>query len=211
MRHGATMATRFEAPRATPGWALGIALLGASGCARAWAQSSPNAKDGSAPVDAAVPDAIAPQHARSAVGGRGYGEGPRCWCPRVQGPRVRLAPSDVRGSLPREVVRRVIVRNLGQVEHCYEQGLAANPTAAGRVVVSFVVNASGDVMVSQEASNDVTPRSVGECIAHAVRRWQFPSLAPGTLCAITTPFVLTPEDPEDRRPRHVPTCGLCPR
>ena len=70
-----------------------------------------------------------------------------------RGPMVRTAPPSVSGRLSPEVIRRVVLRNLGQVQHCHEQALAQNPSAAGRVVVRFVIGGNGAVQASAVAAS----------------------------------------------------------
>jgi hypothetical protein len=54
----------------------------------------------------------------------------------------------------------VVLRNLGQVNHCYEQGLAARPNLEGRVVVRFVIGAYGTVIAANVADSSLAVPSV---------------------------------------------------
>ncbi len=147
--------------------------------------------------------------------GQGYGSGAgRGLGGRTnEGPRVRAAPPEVSGLLSPEAVRRVVLRNLGQVTHCYEQGLASNPNAAGRVVARFVIGASGAVMSAVVAENSLGQPGVGECVAGAVRRWQFPAPEGGGVVTVSYPFIMqssegafattTPAPPPSAAPRSV--------
>ena len=132
------------------------------------------------------------------------------------GPIVRAAPPSVAGLLAPEAIRRVVLRNLGQVTHCYEQGLATNPNLEGRVVVRFVIGGTGNVMASNVADSSLPLPSVGECVANAVRRWQFPSPEGGGVATVNYPFNLqlgdeggevarrsTPEPAPSAAPRDV--------
>ena len=88
----------------------------------------------------------------------------------------------------------MVLRNLGQVNRCYEQGLSTNPNIAGRVVIRFVIGASGTVMASSVGDSSIPVPSVGECVANAVRRWQFPSPEGGGIVTVNYPFNLQPAD-----------------
>ena len=88
----------------------------------------------------------------------------------------------------------MVLRNLGQVNHCHEQGLAQNPNAAGRVTVRFVIGGTGSVMGSGVAGSTYPIASVGDCIANAVRRWQFPAPEGGGVVTVNYPFNLQPPD-----------------
>jgi TonB family protein len=90
-----------------------------------------------------------------------------------------------------EAIRRVVLRNIGQITHCHEQGLAQNPQVEGRVTVRFVIGSDGTVVVSQPVQN-VSVASVGHCIAEAVRRWQFPRPEGDGVVTVNYPFTLEP-------------------
>jgi TonB family protein len=124
--------------------------------------------------------------------GQGYGAGAgRGLRGRgTQGPLVRAAPPTVTGLLSPEAIRRVVLRNLGQVAHCHEQGLAQNPNLEGRVVIRFVIGGTGTVIGSNVGDNSTGIASVGDCIANAVRRWQFPSPEGGGIVTVNYPFNL---------------------
>jgi hypothetical protein len=98
-------------------------------------------------------------HGAGTGSGVGYGSGAgRGLSSRGgRGPTVRPAPPTITGLVSPEAVRRVTLRNLGQVQHCYEQGLALNPTLAGRLVVRFIITGSGVVASSAAESNLAMP------------------------------------------------------
>ncbi len=107
------------------------------------------------------------------------------------GPVVRPNAPAVQGALAPEVIRRVVMRNLGQVRHCYEQALAAQPDAQGRVTVRFVISPSGAVSASSVAASTFPVPATAQCIAAAVGRWAFPAPTGGGVVAVTYPFNLT--------------------
>ncbi len=103
-----------------------------------------------------------------------------------------LVPTVV--GIPAEVIRRVVLRNIGQVNRCYEQGLATNPGLAGRVAVRFVIGSNGAVLSSAPTSDTLGMPSVSACIAGAVQRWSFPVPADSGAITVTYPFSLIPAD-----------------
>jgi TonB family protein len=106
-------------------------------------------------------------------------------------PRISSGSAQVRGSLAKEVIRRVIQRHLNEVRFCYEQDLAQQPDLAGRVAVRFIVSPTGAVQSAGVHESTLgAPRAEG-CIAQAVRRWSFPSPEGGGIVIVTYPFVLT--------------------
>ena len=135
-------------------------------------------------------------HGAGTGSGQGYGSGAgRGLRERgTMGPLVRAAPPTVEGLLSPEAIRRVVLRNLGQVTHCHEQGLAMNPNASGRVVVRFVIGGTGAVMAAGVAESNYPNPAVGQCIANATRRWQFPSPENGGVVTVSYPFNLSNGD-----------------
>jgi hypothetical protein len=125
----------------------------------------------------------------------GRTQGTRLAARSAQGLRVRPAQPEVDGQIPQEAIRRVVVRNIGQVNRCYEQGLSLNPSAAGRVAVRFVIGGGGSVLAVGVAQNELGIPSVGDCIANAARRWQFPVPEASGPITVTYPFMLHPADP----------------
>jgi hypothetical protein len=125
--------------------------------------------------------------------GQGYGSGAgRGLRGRgATGPLVRAAPPTVTGLLSPEAIRRVVLRNLGQVSHCFEQGLAVNPNLSGRVAVRFIIGADGAVMGSSVSENSLALPTVSGCVASAVHRWQFPSPEGGGVVTVVYPFNFT--------------------
>jgi TonB family protein len=90
-------------------------------------------------------------------------------------------------------VRRVELRNLGQIVHCYEQGLRRNPHLRGRFQVRLWIGPTGSVTaVNVTASDDqLGDTEVHSCIRSAIRQWQFP--APnGPFAVVVAPFSFEP-------------------
>ncbi len=99
----------------------------------------------------------------------------------------------VRGHLDKEIVRRVIRHHLNEVKYCYERELLHKPTLAGRLLVKFVIGATGQVASSVVESSTTAHPPVDACVAEAVRRWTFPSVnSQGGLVIVSYPFVLAP-------------------
>ncbi|MFO0601960.1 MAG: AgmX/PglI C-terminal domain-containing protein [Polyangiales bacterium] len=125
----------------------------------------------------------------------GRTQGTRLAARGTHGPIARAQAPTVDGQIPQEAIRRVVVRNIGQVNRCYEQGLNLSPTAAGRVTVRFVIAGGGAVLAAGVAQNELGVASVGDCIANAVRRWQFPVPEASGPVTVSYPFMLQPADP----------------
>jgi hypothetical protein len=111
-------------------------------------------------------------------GGGGFG-GARA---DVPGSDVRLEEVKVRGPLSREIVRRLLHRNVNQVRYCYERERQRHPALAGKVTVGFSIKTDGTVAESAVKTSTVGNKELEGCIAAALRRWQFPkATAPVTV------------------------------
>jgi TonB family protein len=103
---------------------------------------------------------------------------------------VRTALPSVTGLLSPEAIRRVVLRNLGQVRNCHEQGLQQTPTAQGQIVVRFIIGGDGHVLGANVVESSYPIASVGQCVADAARRWMFPSPEGGGIVTVRYPFNL---------------------
>jgi TonB family protein len=95
----------------------------------------------------------------------------------------------VRGSLDKEIIHRVIRRDLNKIRYCYEKRLVENPELAGKVRISFVIAADGRVQSAKIKESTLEDPVVGKCVAYAVRRLQFPKPKGGGIVIVDYPFV----------------------
>jgi TonB family protein len=98
----------------------------------------------------------------------------------------------VRGSLDKEVIRRIVRHHLNEVKYCYELELARAPGLTGRLVVQFAISPGGQVITSALQSSTMANARVENCTVQAVRRWSFPAPAGGGLVIVSYPFALNP-------------------
>ena len=129
-------------------------------------------------------------------GGSGVGYGRGAGGLRGKGggnvPQIKPGEAMVKGSLSKEVIRRVIRQHINEIRFCYEQVLATKPDLSGRVSIQFVISATGAVTGSKVADSTLGSSSTEQCIAKAVQRWTFPSPEGGGVVIVTYPFVLQP-------------------
>jgi hypothetical protein len=107
-------------------------------------------------------------------------------------PEVSSGTTIVRGSLDKEIVRRVVRRHIKEVKYCYERELVRHPALLGRVVTQFAILPTGRVATALLASSTVGNVEVESCVLAAVRRWEFPVPLGGGVVMVTYPFMLTP-------------------
>jgi TonB family protein len=130
------------------------------------------------------------RHGSGGPGARGHGLG--ALGPRHVSPTIEFTPPLVRGSLDREIVRRVVRQHLNEVRYCYEQALARKPALAGRVVAHFSIAPNGVVLASALQSSTLGDATVESCIVTATRRWAFPQPQGGGLVTVQYPFQFAP-------------------
>ena len=130
-------------------------------------------------------------HGAGTGSGSGYGSGAGGFRGRSASvPQIRAGTADVRGSLSKEVIRRVIHRHINEVRFCYEQELNQRPDLAGRVTIAFIISPTGAVQSASVGASTLGNQRVESCVAGAVRRWTFPSPEGGGIVVVNYPFVL---------------------
>lgn len=95
----------------------------------------------------------------------------------------------VMGSLDKELIRKVIHANRGQIRFCYESQLNRFPKLDGKVAIKFVISPSGSVASSQVAQTTVSNAELEACVAGRVRTWLFPKPKGGGVVVVTYPFI----------------------
>ncbi|MCB9567041.1 MAG: TonB family protein [Myxococcales bacterium] len=128
-------------------------------------------------------------------GGTGYGRGNGTGFEGRGGtraPQVRQAIAEIQGALDKDIIRRIVRAHINEVRHCYNQGLAKDPSLKGRVAVQFSIGGAGQVISAAVADSSLKDPGVSRCIAQAVRRWKFPKPQGGGSVIVTYPFVLEP-------------------
>ncbi len=122
--------------------------------------------------------------------GRGGGAGFGARGTRV--PQVRQAKAEVQGALDKDIIRRIVRAHINEVRYCYNQALARDPNAKGRVAIQFTIGGTGKVPSAVVQESTLKDAAVGNCVAQAVRRWTFPKPEGGGSVIVTYPFVLEP-------------------
>ncbi|MCB9598624.1 MAG: TonB family protein [Sandaracinaceae bacterium] len=115
---------------------------------------------------------------------------------QIRIPQIRTGTAEVRGSLSREVIQRVVRRQLPAVRYCYEQRLATAPNLQGRLTVAFIVAPDGSVSAANVAQSTLTDETTEACVLAVIRRMQFPMAEGGGPVGVNYPFVFQiPDDP----------------
>ena len=131
----------------------------------------------------------------SSIRGDGVPYRPRALRPRDGNhrtvvPPVRTGPGKILGSIPKDVIRRLVRRQLSQIQFCYEKGLARRPDMAGRVSIKFLINQDGVVRSSVVVGSSLADTATEQCIAGVVRHIVFPKPQDNGVVIATYPFTL---------------------
>jgi hypothetical protein len=96
----------------------------------------------------------------------------------------------VQGGLDMDQIAEVIMRNMGQITYCYEQGLQTKPDLSGRVRVKFLIGPQGRVTTAGITSSSVRSSKVENCIVNKLQAWNFPRPEGGVSVKVFYPFTL---------------------
>lgn len=97
---------------------------------------------------------------------------------------------DVSGALDKRVIQKVVRNHFGELRACYERELAKVKGLSGKVQVTWLVSADGNVANAVVTETTLKNKTVETCISNAIKRWRFPKPAGGAPCKVTYPFVL---------------------
>ena len=93
------------------------------------------------------------------------------------------------GGLDRSVIKRVINKNLGDINYCYERRLNVRPNLSGVFKAKFNVGANGQVLRSTFKST-LGDSKLNKCINNSIKTWKFPKPLGGTVVNVNYPFIL---------------------
>lgn len=111
----------------------------------------------------------------------------------LTGKGVGIAGVTTKGSLSEKVVRRIAKRHLAEVRACCEREGTAERAGSGRVLIKFIVSATGKVQIAAVAHTALHHARVEECIVGAVKRWVFPPPEGGGIAIATVAFDISLE------------------
>lgn len=111
---------------------------------------------------------------------------------KAKAPIMRPGSTEIlSGTLPAEVVQRIVRQNFGRFRMCYENGLKANPNLTGRVAVRFVIGRDGAVSNVGNAGSDIPDSGVVSCVISAYYGLSFPAPKDG-IVTVTYPIMFSP-------------------
>jgi outer membrane biosynthesis protein TonB len=95
----------------------------------------------------------------------------------------------VEGGLDKDAIAEVIRRNLGQIRYCYERQLSSNRDLYGKVLVKWMIGASGEVISPRVDTTTLKSAMVEGCILRRMASWKFPEPKGGTQVNVAYPFL----------------------
>jgi len=101
----------------------------------------------------------------------------------------RLSQIKGTGELSKDEIQRVITSHVGEIQYCYEKQLRQNGGLAGRVVLEWVVTASGSVSVVKVATSSLASTEATKCMMDKVKTWKFPKPRGNGGVTVVYPFV----------------------
>ena len=125
---------------------------------------------------------------RAGGGPGGYGTGTGLGS-RGSRNMISLSTPIIRGALPKEVIQRVINENKEQIRYCYEFQLSREQKLEGRVMMRWIIAATGSVSQVTVRESSMKSPPVERCIAAKIKTWKFPPPAGGGIVEVNYPFV----------------------
>ena len=126
------------------------------------------------------------------LGRDGYGHGPGIGGLGTRTPvkihGLTLGTPNIRGSLDKEIIRRVVHLHMNEVKYCYDKELVRKAGLEGRISIQFVISSQGQVVSSALQSSTMGNLSVEKCVVDAVKRWEFPKPTGGGIAIVAYPF-----------------------
>jgi hypothetical protein len=126
-------------------------------------------------------------------GGAGFGSGRNPPQHVAKGISLRPSKTEVAGSIPPEVIQRIVRQNFGRFKNCYETGLRTNPSLNGRVAVKFAIGRDGSVTMVQDGGSDLPDQGVVQCVVRSFGTLSFPQPERGIVTVIY-PMVFSPSE-----------------
>ena len=95
----------------------------------------------------------------------------------------------IMGALDRSVIDAYIRRNLAKIRWCYEKELNKDPKLFGRIVINFIISATGAVSSSKVQRTTMGNATVESCVADQIKKIRFPAPKGGGIVIVNYPFV----------------------
>jgi Ca-activated chloride channel family protein len=118
-------------------------------------------------------------------------------------PEIIPGVASVRGSLDKQLIKRVFEARHNEIRECYDVELQKDHALAGRLVLSLMVDTNGRVVDARIGESTLAGDAVGRCVVDAARGWTFPVANGGGVTQINYPFTFTSSPPPPSPPVEV--------
>lgn len=98
----------------------------------------------------------------------------------------------VLGGIGTAAVEAGIAARQAAIDSCYQQGLAADPTLRGKVLVKFTILPDGSVGRASAKATSLRHPATEECVVAQVLAATFAPLQDGSTAMVSFPFVFGP-------------------
>lgn len=103
--------------------------------------------------------------------------------------KVSSEQAVIMGALNRCTIDSYVRKSVDEIKKCYENELVKDPKIAGRVVINFIISASGDVSSSKVQRTSMNNPKVEKCTAEVVKKIKFPKPKGGGIVIVNYPFL----------------------
>lgn len=97
----------------------------------------------------------------------------------------------VTDAMDASIIKRVVADNKAQVRYCYEVELQRDQNLEGRVLMRWMISATGAVVGVEVVESTLQSPRVGACLSDKIRLWRFPQPAGGGTVEVRYPFIFT--------------------
>ncbi len=149
--------------------------------------STPNA-DLNAKKDVAVA-ALGGEQVAGAKAGYGKGEKAGVKGQGTSHVSMDIAGSSVEEGLTKDEVGEVIHRHLSEVRYCYESAMIRTPDVEGKLIINFVIGATGAVKTADVKQSTLPDPRLDDCVLRRLVTWKFPQTKGGVDVAVSYPFI----------------------
>jgi Ca-activated chloride channel family protein len=119
--------------------------------------------------------------------GAGYGRGERSM--RTKAPSVSTGAATVKGSLSKDVIRRIVHRHMSAFKLCHDKAQQRAPELGGSITIEFVVGARGKVVGAGIFDSTIEDSAMEQCVLGVVKNITFPAPEGGGTVTVRYPLV----------------------
>ncbi len=108
-------------------------------------------------------------------------------------PVVKDLDPKVDGGVSKPGVIRFVQAEMHNLEDCYAKALRRSPGAAGRLILTIMIDSTGKVAAVHTTASQVGDDEVDQCFARILSTIQFPTPVRGAPTTVVFPFDLSAE------------------